>query len=855
MDAMHSARWLLLGSALLSLACTGAGSPAASGSSLGAAHQGLRVEQAVIGPEIESGIPVPVPVPMYADSVALAAGGGGFFVVAPAEGYLRGSRIDPQGEPVGWDWSTFGESTLGRPTVAFGAGHFLAIQDENAFSAQLIDRDGQGEGPPFSLGLNGKNAELVWNGQNFGLTWESYEDDEERVRFALLDPQGRVLVNEAAMPASFVSEPARAAVSRSHFLVTWMDWGEHAIYACSIGFDGRIAQPPIELARGVNVVGHPAIASNGDRFFVSWGAGEEGSLSSLHGALLDQTGAVLVPEFEVSVPEELTGAPAVASDGVDFVAVWTANRDEGVIVGSRVSASGNVSAPSMVADFAGFWGVLGTDSARELHLAFNGTDYLAAMSTNAGLFGALFAADLTPKRSGLTLRTVANTQAHPHAVWEGADYHLSWIDVVSGSLWWGPARGTRITPSGGRLEPAVHSLSGDQMASDHQPASAGNGESLTVLRAADESAWYSKSTASGETTPPTLLATDGLTPDGRLTTLVASDGEGYLAVYSRPIVGSSDELGEPEFAAWVAVFDRAATFLRTFPLAIGKNPEVERVVAVATGYLLVFNDGQLKIARLNPAGEVLYIEALPDGTVYSAGGARGASNTLVLFYQDDAKVHGRFYGDMDWLGDAFALPDEVEPWCPVAFDGTEYWVGWSPWEARGIRLMNITEQGELGLPIGLAPDGWSPDLAASPNGQVLLSYLRSNRDWSSTRIVSQLLSRASPLPSGGGGSVGDAGAVGGGAGPVGGDAGTGAMGGAAASSATEGAGDDSGSSEGGSFSWPGGVGPLPSCSFAAGSRPSGSAPLSLIAGIAFAMSLSLFRRSHWMRRRRLVDPK
>jgi hypothetical protein len=82
MNAMHSARWLLLGSALLSLACTGAGAPAPSGR-LGAAHQGLRVEQAVIGPEIESGIPVPVPVPMYAYSVALAAGGGGFFVVTP----------------------------------------------------------------------------------------------------------------------------------------------------------------------------------------------------------------------------------------------------------------------------------------------------------------------------------------------------------------------------------------------------------------------------------------------------------------------------------------------------------------------------------------------------------------------------------------------------------------------------------------------------------------------------------------------------------------------------------------------------------------------------------------------------
>jgi hypothetical protein len=846
MNTTHSAPWLLLGSALLSLACTDAGAPAPDRGSLGATHQGLRVEEAVIGPEIKSGVPVPVAVPVDGYYVALTADGPGFFVVAPEEGYLRGSRIDPQGNPVGWDWSTFGESTVGRPTVALGAEHFLAIQDEGAFSAQLIDRDGQGVGPPFSLGLSGSNAELVWNGQNFGLTWQSLEDGESRVRFALLDPQGRLLVNEAALPAESLSEPSHVAAGRSHFVVTWMDWGRRAIYACPIGFDGRVEQSPVELARGVNVVGHPAIASNGERFLVTWGGGDGGGLlSSLHGALLDETGAVLVPEFEVSAPEELTGAPAVASDGADFVAVWTANanRDPGVILGTRVSASGNVSAPSVVADFADFWGVLGTGRERELHLAFNGTDYLAAMSTHAGLFGALFAADLTPRRSGLTLRAVANDQTSVQAVWEGADYHLSWIDVVNDALWRGPAHGTRITPNGGRLEPAVHSLSGDKMASGHQTASAGNGESLTVLQVDYESAWYSKSTASGESTPPTLLA-----PEAKFCgTLVASNGEGYLAVYCRPIVGSFDEFGNPIFGAWVAVFDRAATFLRTFPLAIGKNPEIQRVLAVATGYLLVFNDGQLKMARINPAGEVLYIEALPEGIVYSAGGARGSSNTLVLFYQDDWNVHGRFYGDMDWLGDAFTLPDEVEPWCTVAFDGTEYWVGWSPSDEDGIRLMNITEQGELGPPIGLAPDGWAPDLAGSPNGQVLLSYLRPNWDGSSWRIASRLLSSASPVPAGGGGSGGDAGAVGGGA-PVAGGGSTGSVGGV-------GTGDDSGSSQAGSFSWPGGVSPLPSCSHAVGSRPSRGAPLSLIAGIALAMGRSLSRRSRWVRPRRLSDPK
>jgi hypothetical protein len=839
MNARFSAGCLLLGSALLSLACTSAGPEPAGGGALGATRQGLRVEEAVIGPELEAGEPVPFAVPMHASSVALTSDGSGFFVIGPSEGYLRGSRLDAQGDPVGWDWSTLGESNgIGRQTVALGAEHFLVIQEGDELSALLIDRGGQAEGPARSLGLVGPYPKLAWNGQNFGLTWLSFGDEGFGVRFALLDAQGQLLVNESVLQTSFLAEPSSVAAGRSHFLVACMDWEHRALYAFRIGFDGRVEQPPIELARGAGVMGHPAVAANGERFLVTWLAGEAGQLNGVHGALLDETGAVLAPDFEISAPEAWTGAPAVASDGVDFVAIWTADRGAGVFLGSRVSASGDVSAAVAVANLAGFVGVLGTDFDRELEVAWNGSDYLAAMDTQSGPFGALFAADLTPKRSGLTLRHVANNQTGVQAVWDGASYRLSWIDGIV-SPWLGPVRATRITASGGRLGPAVLALSGDQPASGQQTASAGNGESLTVFSTEDQSVWYAKSLASGESTPPTLLAADGRGCNPRL----ASNGQNYLAVYCRPIAGGFDEFGNPEFAAWGTLFDGAAGLLRTFPIATEKNPLIQTMLAISTGYLLALDDGQLRMARLDQAGEVVRMETLPDDTHWLIDGARGASNTLILSYLYDGTIQARFYGDTDWLGDAFALPREVG-WGSVAFDGTEYWLGWSP-EAGGIRLMNITPGGDIGPVVALAADAWSPNLAGSPNGQVLLSYVKYNRDWSSARAFSRLLSGASATPggaagTGAAGSFGGAGAVGGGAGPAAGGGSTGSGGAAAGGSLT--AGGDSGGPQAGRFTWPGGVSPLPSCSHAAGSRPGSGAPVSLLAGVALAMSLRVSRR-------------
>ena len=113
-------------------------------------------------------------------------------------------------------------------------------------------------------------------------------------------------------------EPVRQWLAAKHPDVLFFVYNDHITsfffdhyshFALGVGAKYWVADEGGGARKLPPIAGHPALASNGERFFVAWGAGEGGSLSSLHGVVLDETGAVLVPEFEVSAPEELRAPP------------------------------------------------------------------------------------------------------------------------------------------------------------------------------------------------------------------------------------------------------------------------------------------------------------------------------------------------------------------------------------------------------------------------------------------------------------------------------------------------------------------------------------------------------------------
>jgi hypothetical protein len=853
MNATISAGWLLLGSALLSLACTDAGSEPRNSGSLGATRQRLRVDEAVVGPLIGPQEPVPVPLPIYAQASDVTSDGEGFFVVAQPDGEieLRGSLLGPQGDPVNVGLSLLSSNSAGALSVAFGAQHYLALQssyDEEFYQgplqAVLIDRDGHAEGPGLPLEAYGDHPSLAWNGSHFGASWQ-----DSGVVVALLDAQGQLLSQQLIHQSAFFDWPPRLAAGRSHFLVTWTDAaGSGTIAAARVGFDGQLEDPtPLQLATGVNGLGVPAVASNGARFLVTWVVGSE-LPRSIHGAIIDEGGALLIPDFEISHTEEEIGGPAVASDGTDFVVVWAqGSLPSREVVGARVTASAGVSSLTKLGEFGSDGPAVSPDLHRGPRLSWNGSDYLLAVPSFAGVLGVLFGRDLTPKRSELSFLTTTNTRSQATSTWDGVDYRLSWnIGLYSPSDWKGPVRGTRIAPTGAIVEPAVLSLSGEQLAIQHQIASAGNGEMVTVWRTPSYSAWYSKSTASGESTPPVRLSADS----GFGSCLgLASDGESYLAVSCQPIPDVVGELGETLYSASGTLFDRSGRSLRTFAIPSQSDPFIQLVGAIQSGYLIGFNDGESKIARFDRAGELVAVETISSDDIRFLGSARGASSTLVLMGIDGI-VHARFYGDSGWQGDNFVLPD-VALDVSAAFDGSEYWLAWSlsplgTISPAGIRLENITPDGDVGPVVPLPENGLWPNLAGSPDGQLLLSYSVPDLDaGGSSRIFSRLLSASIDAPAGGAGSFGGASAVGGGAGPAaGGESTLSAGGGSSGAPELTGgvAGSSSGGPQAGGFNWPGGVGPLPSCSYAERSQTGGRTPLSSLAAVALTVSLRLARR-------------
>ena len=199
----------------------------------------------------------------------------------------------------------------------------------------------------------------------------------------------------------------------------------------------------------------PALASNGTNYLAVWADDRAGDVDvygarvSAAGAVLDATGIVIAEALNAQQ------APAVAFDGTNYFVVWSdGRRGSGTdIYGARVSQAGVVLEPNGVAvSTSTAFGLLKDNPA----VAFDGTNYLilweeqTSFTASSNLFAALMSPAGTPVGNTLTVSTATGNQREPALDFDGTNYVAVWQDERSGTLT--DIYGARISPAGTVLD-------------------------------------------------------------------------------------------------------------------------------------------------------------------------------------------------------------------------------------------------------------------------------------------------------------------------------------------------------------------------------------------------------------------
>lgn len=217
----------------------------------------------------------------------------------------------------------------------------------------------------------------------------------------------------------------------------------------------------------------PAIASNGSEFLLVWSDGND-----IRGTRIDATGAMLDTSLVISNATGAQTTPSVASNGTDFLVAWTDARNADTdIYAARVTAAGVVSDPTGIAVYSG---AHPQDWPR---VASNGTDYLVTWEsnldgTNYDVYGQrITAAGAALDGSGIAIATSTTIEWYPAVASLGGNYVVVWSefrDHLQADLYARriAATGAVSDPGGVQLTTAVF----DQL----HPAIATNGTGYVV---------------------------------------------------------------------------------------------------------------------------------------------------------------------------------------------------------------------------------------------------------------------------------------------------------------------------------------------------------------------------------------
>ena len=384
-----------------------------------------------------------------------------------------GSVLDPDALPI----DRLAPSEQNDPVLTFDGVNYLAVwQDYRAgnsdiYAGRLTQHGGRldGTGIPVAVGAADEiNPTVTFDGADYLLAWEVYHSDHERDVFgARVSPAGTVL------------DPSGFAISA-----------------------------------GVGAQGDPAAASDGSKSLVVWDDSRSNpeplQVDTLHGppppppppppprwdvygTRVDRDGSVLDPS---GIPVRAGGTdqldPALAFDGVNYVAVWADGPNYGEnVCGGRVTPGGAVLDPAGLPIST----AAGSQDAPAVASAGDGQSLVVWQddrTLDLDVHGARLSADGTVlDPSDIPISTAVGTQSFPAVAFDGLDYLAGWGDNRGGDDFNPDFKvyGARVGTSGSVLDPSGIVISDSPLWGPPSIARGEPGAALTYTRLATEPAY------------------------------------------------------------------------------------------------------------------------------------------------------------------------------------------------------------------------------------------------------------------------------------------------------------------------------------------------------------------------------
>ncbi|MCY1075747.1 hypothetical protein [Archangium lansingense] len=646
---------------------------------------------------------------------------------------ILGARVSTRGSVV--DSTPLAISTAGghqtSPAVVAGMDNWFVVW-EDARGAESMDiygarvmQDGQVADPEgIAIGTGAaaqRHPAVTFNDTSWLTVWmDEGSDSTGDIRGARVSTEGVVLDSPALViaAAAGAQRSPRVASRYGSSLVVWEDSRQGSdtdIYGARVTQQGVVLDASaLVISSAPNSQYAPVVAASPNEFLVVWeelGSGEW----NLQGTRVMYDGSVQAPAIVVSAAAGTQSSPAVATNGNEFLVVWSNQRmgDPETDIQGALVRMGSVSPPVELSLDEG-----SASAANEgnVKVASNGADYLLVWEPQRSSTAHICAARVSSTGevldpSGITLSSAGSWQRTPAVASDGVDWLVVWVDDRSGDL--PDIYGTRVSSTGEVLDPLGVAI---------------------------------RATAASESAPA-----------------VASNGNGYLVVWSAPgSDGSMDVLGA-RVTSQGQVLDTSALSVAIAP----RGQAAPQVASNGADYLVVWVDGRQGIhpdiygTRVTAGGAVLeasglIINAAP-GSQYMPVLASNGDGWLVVWAHVGSRYEMRgtrvtSAGQvLDTSGFAIGFRTQSQSYPAVASDGLDYLVVWN--ESSGgqadVYGARVSAMGQVldstGFPLSNASYGEAhPSIASAGPSGYLVAYSRVE-DGKPQRTRARLVSFGQPV--------------------------------------------------------------------------------------------------------------
>ncbi len=555
---------------------------------------------------------------------------------------------------------------------------------------------------------------------------------------AVLDPTGIVIsteINNQEYPV--------VAFDGTNYLVAWTDY-RHSPYYSSI-YGARVNRTGIILdTNGIAISTSslyqefPCVAFDGTNYLVVWHDGR-GSSFDIYGARVNQAG-IVIDSTGLLISNALCNQynPLVAFDGTNYFVIWQDSRGSRLdIYGARVNQAG------VVLDTNGFVLSLTANEQELPCLIFGGVNYMMVWQdyrhVRYNIYGArINQAGTILDTNGIALSTAVSHQLFPSVAFDGINYLLVWQDWRNGSNY--DIYGVRINQFGTILDSVGIPIS-TAASNQSSPSLAFDGTNYLVV-------WQDRRNGSNYDIYGTRINQNGivLEPSG-ITISTATNDQLFPAV----------SFGDTNFfVIWQdsrrniydiygARISQTGTVLDSNGIGILflSNQYSPAVAFDGTNYLVIWEGGNYNIlgARVNQLGIVLdpmgfFISRAINRQCSASVAFDGANYFAVWTDYRNCDTTSDIYGArinpngtvIDSNGFAISTAAGHQSYPSVAFDNTNYFIGWEDWrngydcDIYGIRL---NPSGVIidSFPVSTQPGAQnSPALACDTGNHVLITY-------------------------------------------------------------------------------------------------------------------------------------